>query len=141
MELICLTVLNYNLNYPTAKEFLKRALKAARADPALIFLASYLCELTLVEYTFATDFLPSTIGAAAVCFGLHTLKREPWNPTLQYYTEYSPSDPKFRTCVAEISKLHTRNLDEKFKAIRDKYSCPKYYRVSSIQPASTLPFE
>ncbi len=59
-----LAALNFDLTSPTTKIFLRRFLKAASAetpvDMAFEHLASYLAELTLVEYSML-GYLPSQV--------------------------------------------------------------------------------
>eukprot|EP01089_Gocevia_fonbrunei_P002599 TRINITY_DN12532_c0_g1_i2.p1 TRINITY_DN12532_c0_g1~~TRINITY_DN12532_c0_g1_i2.p1 ORF type:complete len:424 (-),score=76.56 TRINITY_DN12532_c0_g1_i2:199-1470(-) len=107
MEIQVLDVLEFRLGIPTAKTFVKRYLLAASPDYQLAFLAAYLTELTLVEYTFV-KYLPSTIAACSVCMALLTLNRENWNATLQYYTGYSKDDAEFCECMDELRVVHSK---------------------------------
>lgn len=77
MEVAILNSLGFSLTAATAKVFLRRYLKAAGADLTLAFLASYLCEISLLEYNFL-KYLPSMIASASVFLALRTLEREPW---------------------------------------------------------------
>ena len=77
MEVSILNALGFTLTAATAKVFLRRYLKAAGADLTLAFLASYLCEISLLEYNFL-QYLPSMVAAASVFLSLRTLERESW---------------------------------------------------------------
>lgn len=69
MEEHLLGVLRFELTVATPKTFLRRFIQAAMSggqpDLQLEHLASYITELSLMEYS-SLQFLPSTIAAAAV---------------------------------------------------------------------------
>ena len=67
-----LDALNFELTQPTIKTFLLRCLKAAQCDAKVEFMANFLAELALLEYSFL-KFSQSTIAAAAVSLALMTL--------------------------------------------------------------------
>ncbi|KAJ6743629.1 CYCLIN-A2-4 [Salix viminalis] len=100
MESQVLNFLYFQLSVPTTKTFLRRFIHAAQASckvpcVELEFLANYLAELTLVEYSFL-KFLPSLIAASAVFLARWTLNQSdhPWNSTLEHYSRYSASELK-----------------------------------------------
>ncbi|KAL2584078.1 hypothetical protein AAZV13_14G109500 [Glycine max] len=88
MESGVLNLLHFQLSVPTTKTFLRRFILAAQSSykvsyVELEFLANYLAELTLVEYSFL-QFLPSLIAASAVLIARWTLNQSehPWVCTL-----------------------------------------------------------
>ncbi|TYI24830.1 hypothetical protein ES332_A05G012200v1 [Gossypium tomentosum] len=91
MESKVLNLLYFQLSVPTTKTFLRFILAAQASYKVpcleLEFLAKYLAELTLLEYSFL-KFLPSNIAASAVFLARWTLNQSdhPWNPTLEHYT-------------------------------------------------------
>ncbi|KAL0704251.1 hypothetical protein Bca4012_070676 [Brassica carinata] len=83
-------------------------------------LASYLTELTLIDYHFL-KFLPSVIAASAVFLAKWTLDQSnhPWNPTLEHYTTYKASDLKASVHALQDLQLNTKGCP--LSAIRMKY--------------------
>ncbi|KAL0312044.1 UNVERIFIED_CONTAM: Cyclin-A2-1 [Sesamum radiatum] len=84
MESRVLNFLGFQLSVPTTKKFLRRFIQAAQVSykvPSveLEFLANYLAELTLIEYSFL-KFLPSVVAASAVFLARWTLDQSehPW---------------------------------------------------------------
>lgn len=118
----------------------------------LEFMANYLAELTLAEYSFL-KFLPSVTAASAVFVARWTLDQSnhpwvctffaPWsghlfcnrmqpqndsgnvlqNPTLEHYTRYKALDLK--TTVLLLLDLQMNTSGSTLNAIREKYKQPK----------------
>ncbi|CAL9174382.1 unnamed protein product [Musa hybrid cultivar] len=131
MESQVLGFLGFQLSVPTAKTFLRRFLRAAHASNkvpslALGYLANYLAELTLVEYSFI-KFLPSVVAASAIFLARWTLDQSdhPWNPTLEYYTSYTAMDLK--VTVFALQELQKNSKSCPLNAIREKYRQQKEF--------------
>jgi cyclin A len=137
MEVSILNALGFTLTAATAKVFLRRYLKAAGADLTLAFLASYLCEISLLEYNFL-QYLPSMVAAASVFLSLRTLEREPWTPTLDFYTSYRLQDPTFQQCVRDLHQLQINAPKCNLQAIHEKYAHQRFQKVSKIAPPQVL---
>lgn len=145
LERQVLNFLHFQLSVPCTKTFLRRFIQAAQASyklPSveLEFLANYLAELTLVEYSFL-KFLPSLIAAAAVFLARWTLDQSdhPWNPTLEHYTSYKASELKTIVLALEDLQLNTNGCS--LNAIREKYRQQKFKRVATLtspQPVVSL---
>lgn len=145
LESRVLNFLYFQLSVPTTKTFLRRFIQAAQASykhPSveLEFLANYLAELTLLEYSFL-KFLPSLIAAAAVFLARWTLNQSdhPWNPTLEHYTSYKASELKTTVLALEDLQLNTKGCS--LNAIREKYRQQKFKCVATMtspQPALSL---
>ncbi|XP_059461474.1 cyclin-A2-2 [Corylus avellana] len=143
LERQVLNFLHFQLSVPSTKTFLRRFIQAAQASyklPSveLEFLANYLAELTLVEYSFL-KFLPSLIAAAAVFLAKWTLNQSdhPWNPTLEYYTSYKASELKTIVLALEELQLNTNGCS--LNSIREKYRQQKFKCVATLtspQPVS-----
>ncbi|KAF9681178.1 hypothetical protein SADUNF_Sadunf06G0198500 [Salix dunnii] len=132
MESQVLNFLYFQLSVPTTKTFLRRFIHAAQASckvpcVELEFLANYLAELTLVEYSFL-KFLPSLIAASAVFLARWTLNQSdhPWNSTLEHYSRYTASELKTTVLALENLQLNTNGCC--LNAIRDKYRQQKWQR-------------
>jgi len=137
MEVAILNALNFTLTAATPKVFLRRYLKAASADLTLAFLASYLCEISLLEYSFL-QYLPSMVAAASVFLALRTLGREPWSPTLEFYTSYRLQDPTFQQCVRDLYQLQSNAPKGSLQAIHEKYAHTRFQKVSKIAPPQVV---
>ena len=120
-------LLDYRISFPTEPQFLERFIRAGQADlesealrTTLFRLAYYYCESTLLDYHF-TLFKPSTVGLSSVVLALYTLRRRPWTPTLEHYSEETWTDPVFRQCVRAMQEciLHPHHPD--LTAIQEKY--------------------
>lgn len=135
MEVTILNALGFSLTAATAKVFLRRYLKAANADLTLAFLASYLCEISLLEYGFL-KYLPSMVAAASIFLALRTLEREPWVCASLSYpvspcTSYSP----FLATDAHARVLHClSNPRSSFPAMRAR-PLPTPGQCPTRQPA------
>nr|XP_043607588.1 cyclin-A2-2-like [Erigeron canadensis] len=124
MEDQILDVLSFQLSVPTTKKFLRRFLLVAQSSykapvVELEFLANYLAELTLIDYSFL-KFLPSLIAASAIFLAKWTLDQDedPWNATLEHYTNYKASELK--VTVLALQDLELNNTTP-LHAIRQKY--------------------
>ncbi|KAL5582410.1 hypothetical protein UlMin_014852 [Ulmus minor] len=95
MEGEVLNLLHFQLSILTTETFLRRFIQTVQSSNKvpcvqLEFLANYLAELTLVDYTFL-NFLPSLVAASAVFL----------NYTLEHYTSYKASQLKTTVIVME----------------------------------------
>ncbi|KAL5074279.1 hypothetical protein RYX36_013263 [Vicia faba] len=138
MEKEVLSLLRFQLSVPTTKTFLRRFIQAAQSsykDPRveLEFLANYLAELTLVEYSFL-QFLPSLVAASAVFLARWTLNHSehPWTPTLEHYTNCKASELKTIVIAMKDLQLNTKGCS--LHAIRDKYKQEKFNCVANLSP-------
>jgi len=130
MENLVLKVLQFDMGAVTAHSFAERFLNAAAADEKTRFLAQYLMELTLQDGERYLKYRPSVVAAASICVALHTLALPHWSATLQHYTELSPAD--ISDCVRDVYYTFVHAPDESQQAVREKYACPKFQRVSKI---------
>ncbi|PWA78182.1 Cyclin A/B/D/E [Artemisia annua] len=135
MEREVLDVLSFHLSVPTVQKFLRRFILAAQSSykvpvVELEYLANYLSELTLTEYSFL-KFRPSLVAASAVYLAKWTLDQieHPWNPTLQHYTKYKASDLKETVMALQDMQL---NNAARLQAIRQKYRQTKYKSVATL---------
>lgn len=135
MERTVLDSLNFELTQPTIKTFLRRCLRAAECDAKVEFLANFLAELALLEYTFLR-FSQSTIAAAAVSLALMTLGKASWSTTLGHYTTFFKED--LRECVEALHACHMATQKSSLSAVREKYSQVKFKCVSLIKAAPAV---
>ncbi|KAL2897718.1 Cyclin-A2-2 [Bienertia sinuspersici] len=145
MERKILNSLCFQLSVPTIKTFLRRYIHAAQVTYKklqdrlvdLEFLANYLAELTLVEYSFVR-FLPSLIAASAVFLARWTLDQSdhPWNPTLEHYTCYKATD--LRVTVIAMQDLQLNTINCPLNAIREKYRHEKFNSVANLSSPESV---
>uniref|UniRef100_A0ACD5VVF3 Uncharacterized protein n=1 Tax=Avena sativa TaxID=4498 RepID=A0ACD5VVF3_AVESA len=145
MEASVLNYLKFEMTAPTAKCFLRRFVRAAQVcdeDPALLleFLANYVAELSLLEYSLLS-YPPSLVAASAIFLSKFILQptKHPWNSTLAHYTQYKPSE--LSDCVKALHRLFSVGPGSNLPAIREKYSQHKYKFVSKKQCPPSLPAE
>ncbi|KAF8643709.1 hypothetical protein HU200_009046 [Digitaria exilis] len=145
MEASVLNYLKFEMTAPTAKCFLRRFARAAQAcdeDPALHleFLANYIAELSLLEYSLLS-YPPSLVAASAIFLAKFVLQptKCPWNSTLAHYTQYKPSE--LSNCVKALHRLFSVGPGSNLPAIREKYSQHKYKFVAKKQCPTSISSE
>ncbi|XP_058724829.1 cyclin-A2-2-like isoform X2 [Vicia villosa] len=141
MEKEVLNVLQFQLSVPTIKTFLRRFIHAAQSSykvayPELEFMANYLAELALVEYSLL-QYRPSKIAASAVFLARWTLgqSEHPWNPTLEHYTNYKTSELKTTVLILHDLQRNTKGCD----GVREKYQQDKFKSVANFSPKPVEP--
>ncbi|PKA47285.1 Cyclin-A1-1 [Apostasia shenzhenica] len=146
MEANVLKFLKFEMTSPTAKCFLRRFVRVAQCSDEvpsslqLEFLANYLAELSLLEYSMLCH-SPSRIAAASVFLAKFILQpsKRPWNATLVHYTQYKPSE--LGSCVKDLHRLCCNNSSNSLPAIREKYSQHKYKFVAKKYCSAVIPPE
>ncbi|PAN16607.1 hypothetical protein PAHAL_3G071100 [Panicum hallii] len=143
MEASVLNYLKFEMTVPTPKCFLRRFVRAAQVFDEgstlhLEFLANYICELSLLEYSLLC-YLPSLVAASSVFLARFILKptTNPWNSSLSYYTQYTPSE--LRGCVRVLHRLFRFGPGRDLPAIREKYSQHKYKFVAKKYCPPSIP--
>jgi len=130
MEQTILNALNFNITHPSALHFLRRYSKAGGSDYTLHTVCKYLIELVLIDVKFL-KYLPSLLAAASVYLGRAMTGKTPlWTSTLHYYSTYSESI--VRECALEMNELLKKSHSSSLKAIRKKYSSPKFGQVAEL---------
>ncbi|KAL5222759.1 hypothetical protein ABZP36_027472 [Zizania latifolia] len=145
MEASVLNYLKFEMTAPTAKCFLRRFVRVAQVcneDPALHleFLANYVAELSLLEYSLLS-YPPSLVAASAIFLAKFILQptKHPWNSTLAHYTQYKTSE--LSDCVKALHRLFSVGPGSNLPAIREKYSQHKYKFVAKKHCPPSVPTE
>ncbi|CAM0957311.1 unnamed protein product [Alopecurus aequalis] len=146
MEASILSCLKFEMTAPTAKCFLRRFLLVSQVCHEgsvlhLEFLASYIAELSLLEYSLLC-YVPSLIAASSIFLANFILKptKNPWrNTSLSYHTQYKPSE--LCDCVKVLHRLFRVGPGSKLPAIREKYSQHKYKFVAKKYCPPSIPVE
>ncbi|XP_025808108.1 cyclin-A1-4-like isoform X2 [Panicum hallii] len=150
MEASVLNYLKFEMTVPTPKCFLSSCQFYVLSQQAetffflqgstlhLEFLANYICELSLLEYSLLC-YLPSLVAASSVFLARFILKptTNPWNSSLSYYTQYTPSE--LRGCVRVLHRLFRFGPGRDLPAIREKYSQHKYKFVAKKYCPPSIP--
>lgn len=127
METKILHALQFKVTIASTHSFLVRYLKAAHADRRMVWLACFITERVLQEYSMLS-FLPSTVASCAVYLARKNLQRNPWSPTLLKYTDYS--EIALKPCLQEMSSILASKTS--LTAVKKKYSSQKFGGVASM---------
>lgn len=138
MEHLILKVLSFDVAIPTSNQFLPRFLKSADADKKTEMLASYLCELALVDCDMVA-YLPSFVAASAVCLASYAVSGKIWNDTMRHYMQYELQD--LAPCISKLHQLFNAAPFSTQQAARDKYRDAKMHCVSLLEIPDNLPFD
>jgi len=130
MEQLILNTLNFNLTHPSPLHFLRRYSKAAGSDYTIHTLCKYLIELMLIDVKLL-KYTPSQIAAGSVYIArLMTQKTPSWTPTLEHYSTYT--DAQVHSVAVDMNELLKKAQKSSLKAIKKKYSTPKFGQVAEI---------
>ncbi|XP_043267206.1 cyclin-A2 [Venturia canescens] len=135
MEHLILRVLSFDLTVPTPLAFLRDYCISNNLSEKILYLAMYLCELSLLEADPYLHYLPSHLAAAAVALARHTLQEEVWPHELELSTGYSLKD--LRGCLSALSRTFANAPNSQQQAIQEKYKSSKYGHVALLLPRST----
>jgi cyclin B len=127
MESKILKALKYQVTIASTHSFLVRYLKAAHADRRMVWLACYITERALQEYSMLQH-RPSVVASSAVYLARKNVQRTPWSPTLYKYTQYAENT--LRPCLQEMSSI--LNAKTSLTAVKKKYSSQKFGGVASM---------
>jgi hypothetical protein len=130
MEQTILNTLNFNITHPSSLHFLRRYSKAGGSDYTLHTICKYLIEVVLIDVKFL-KYPPSLQAAASVYLGRAMTGKSPlWTPTLEHYSTYAEN--MVRECAVEMNDLLKKSTSSSLKAIRKKYSLPKFGQVAEL---------
>ncbi len=139
MESTMLNTLAFDLTNPTSIGFLTRYTRVAGSDPLVVLLSTYLCELTLMEYSM-TPHLPSHIALAALVLANQAQRVAPALPALLRGTYFVESDrDAVERCLSAMHKLWLGAARNKLQAVRLKYERTRHQKVACINPPASLP--
>jgi cyclin A len=137
METVLLNTLKFSLTSATTWEFARRFCKLGNLDAKTTCFANYLTELFLQEPTHLLQ-LPSKVAAGACCLALYSTNQPAWTPALQQATGYAFDDLK--EVIGQLHATHLRMHKGKIslKAVRNKYTEEKRFRVAQIAALEEL---
>ncbi|KAJ3234097.1 G2/mitotic-specific cyclin [Chytriomyces hyalinus] len=124
-ERYVLSVLEFNLQYPSSMSFLRRCSKAENYNIQTRTLAKYLMEISLVDHRFL-DVLPSHVAAAGLFLARRMLEQGEWDSNLAFYSGYSEEEIQ-PVCIMMLEYL---NKPCKHEAFFKKYASKKFMKAS-----------
>lgn len=131
MENLILKVLSFELSAPTCCTFITHIAASTKLPDKNLFLAMYICELTLLEADPYFDFYPSIIASGAIALARHCLGFiEVWPVNLARTTGYTLC--QLSQVIVHLNETHNKSFTSKHVAIRDKYKAAKFESVSQI---------
>ncbi|XP_057379783.1 G2/mitotic-specific cyclin-A-like isoform X1 [Daphnia carinata] len=132
MEHLILKVLAFELAVPTSNYFLQRYIQLSRSSETCLHLASYLCELTLMETEPYLHHLPSVVAASCVALARLACGNEVWPTHVHASTGYSLE--QLVSCIKDLHTSWSQAPTNPQQAIREKYKAEKRHVVSLITP-------
>jgi cyclin A len=132
MENLILKVLAFELAVPTSLYFVNRFIQLSRSSEVTLHLASYLCELTLMETEPYLHHLPSTVAASCVALARLSSGNEIWPSHLVSSTGYTLE--QLIPCIKELHSSWSAVPNSPQQAIREKYKAEKWHAVSLMTP-------
>lgn len=98
-----LTLLDFKLNFPTSKMFLRRLLDAISAEEEIVEVSTFFCDISLLILELV-DYTPMEIGVAAVCLGKICLNRFCPAQRLLAYAHLTSKDTVKECCYLILQK-------------------------------------
>jgi len=130
MERTILGRIDYRLTVPTLSSFLSILCKKYYGNETLVWLASYLCELTLLEYSFYKH-KPLLVCAACIMVARMSLGYKAWTKTLAKHSKCK--EGQLRMIASEVILMHRAAPTSGFQSVREKYSKKGLGNVSAIK--------
>ncbi|KAJ3086890.1 G2/mitotic-specific cyclin, partial [Physocladia obscura] len=124
-ERYVLSVLEFNLQYPSSMSFLRRCSKAENYNIETRTLAKYLMEISLVDHRFL-DIYPSHVAAAGLYLARRMLNQGLWDANLAHYSGYTED------AILPVSDLMIDYLHKpcKHEAFFKKYTSKKFMKAA-----------
>ena len=119
-ETLIINALDYNLQFPTVKSFLRRYLTAIAADERLISIASFLCEATLLSYDLQYE-RQSVVALAVISLAILANGEAINVKTLLKYAHFATMEEAINVCP-KIIEIATNIIKRKTGPIYERYS-------------------
>jgi len=130
MEVLMLTVLEFNINCPTVAHFFERYQRINHCNEAHRHLLQYVLELTLPDFKMLR-YTPSHLAAAATLLSNKLLKQHPaWPAAMVRQTQQT--EAMVKGCAKEMCGLLDAAERSPLQAVRKKFSQPKYHSVGKL---------
>jgi len=142
METVLLNYLAFNLCVPTPWDFSRRYLRVLKVEKITEMLSDFLVEAFLQEPLYLRA-RPSAIAAASIYIALYTTGHTPWPLPLEQNSGYTVESLK--GTIVDMFNIYTRLCGPStnpqphgLKAVKEKFSQPKFLQVAQIAPPSCL---
>ncbi|KAJ9593973.1 hypothetical protein L9F63_014614 [Diploptera punctata] len=132
MEHLILKVLAFDLSVPTPLSFITVYSVSCSLSNTIMYLAMYLCELSLLEADPYLQYLPSELAASAIAVARHTLELDAWTDEMNTATGYSLDD--LGRCICHLNVTYSNASTHPQQAIREKYKGNRWQNVSLLTP-------
>jgi G2/mitotic-specific cyclin 1/2 len=127
VERCILKELEFDLNFPSPLNFLRRISKADEYEMFARTLSKFFMELSLMNNKFL-HYLPSQITAASMYLSRIMLDRPEWTPNLRHYSGYH--EDELKECVSLLIEQLATPPKNWNRSVLDKYALPKFGKVS-----------
>ncbi|XP_052027582.1 G2/mitotic-specific cyclin-B3 [Apodemus sylvaticus] len=129
LERHMLKTLNFEINIPTAYNFLRRYASCIHVSMKTLTLSRYICEMTLQEYEYIEE-RPSKLAAASFVLALFMRNLNDCVPTLEYSTGYQMAE--LHIVVRKLNYLLNHRSETVLKNVYEKYCEETYFEVAKI---------
>ncbi|KAJ3197502.1 G2/mitotic-specific cyclin [Irineochytrium annulatum] len=126
-ERYVLSVMDFNLRYPSPMSFLRRCSKADQYDIRTRTLAKYFMEISLVDHRFLS-ISPSLIAGAGLFLARDMLGSGEWDRNLVHYSGYSKEEVE--PCVNMMMEF--LEAEHQQDALFRKYSSKRFMKVATV---------
>ena len=134
MEKEIMRTLDFQLFMPVPYTLTRVLNKIVDGNMALLTLARYICELTLVNFD-CCQFSSSRVATSCFFIALKMFQHD-WSQKIQEFTGYSPDSLK-KEIVKLNEILHESYQNKKKTQIRLKYVHPVFFKVAQKSPIPT----
>ncbi|XP_059106579.1 G2/mitotic-specific cyclin-B3 isoform X1 [Peromyscus eremicus] len=131
LEMNILKTLNFDINIPTAYNFLRRYASCIHASMKTLTLSRFICEMTLQEYEYVQE-RPSKLAAACFLLAIYMRNLNNCIPLLEHYTDYKAAE--LHTLVRKLNESLLFIPRSCLKNVYEKYSEEIFFEVSKIPP-------
>lgn len=136
MEHLILKVLAFDISSPTPLVFITNYCVSFDFSERVMFLAMYLCELSLLEGDPYLQFLPSVLASSTIAYARHALGLEAWPTDIADSTGYQLS--ALVPCINHLNTTHSRAPHIPQQAVREKYKHNRWHSVSLVNHRQML---
>ncbi|CDW78450.1 UNKNOWN [Stylonychia lemnae] len=140
MEFNILSVLSFDITFPTANRFLERYIKLLGNDHDIWSYAQFFIELALIDIRML-QYDSSVVAASAICLAYKDLSlamscvqaSPQYDQRVEQYISQSLgfNETDLLICIKELQFIKIRSTNSTLQSVRKKYAHPQY---SSIHP-------
>eukprot|EP00871_Galdieria_phlegrea_P000252 jgi/Galph1/1227/GphlegSOOS_G5952.1 len=128
METFVMNILDFSFTVATSHQFVTLFESIVKYDNVEKYIAYFLCDLTLVDFSVA-KYLPSVVATAAICLARQSCKQIVWDGNMERATKKQWED--VLPCLLAMRKVWESCPHSKLQAVKTKYSTTKYYSAAS----------